>query len=269
MKVAFDGQQAAAAYSQAFRHLRTLPNFAPQRTLLGEAAVILKTWAGRTSVSTLARADLRTWVHTVRSLDLTGGKRNADATITVSAGLRGPRGRVWMRKRDGSGWRRTHNAGFSPINQHYKRGDWIDLQEAIATVQSAVRRNIPKGRGAVGIARQSVIQIADDLGIALENIPGGGTLSAAGIAKARAAIATTGRMYRNGYGQQGGNEVRHYVDLFTRLPYGTTIGMDRTLAGVLAGRAKYIEKSYETGAFNSVRAAARSFPALFNASSFS
>jgi hypothetical protein len=130
-------------------------------------------------------------------------------------------------------------------------------------VQTKVPKSIAKGRASIGLSRQSVVQIADALGIDLLRVQGGGTISGAAIASARASVATTGKTYRNGTGARGGDQVRAYVDLVNRLPYGRKIGMDRTLLGVLAGQNKYFERSYAKGAFDTQKAAIRAFPNLF------
>jgi hypothetical protein len=261
VRASFDGRRAALAYGAAFRRLADLPGFNGQTIVLAETGVILKAWAGRTSVATQAQVDLRTRVRVVRDLDLTGGKRNREASISVNAGLRGPFGRVFMRKRDGTGWRRTHEAGFRPIWQHYKRGDWIDLQEAVADVRLGIQREQPRGRRSIGFARQSVVQIADSLGIDLGRVAGGG-LSGAGLAKARASMASNGRSYRNGFGIMGGGRLNPVAMIFNVLPYNARIGMDRTLAGVLFGRARFIDRAWVHGTFSSLRATARAFPNL-------
>ncbi len=262
IKASLDATAIAQAYGQALRRMAALTGFDQKSVLLGEAGIILKTAAGRTKVAKAAEADLRTRLHVIRGYDYTGGKNNRDSTITVSAGLRGPFGRVWKRKKSGTGWRRTHDANFAPLNYHYKKGDWIDLQEAIDDVKRGIQRDTAKGRNATGLARQSWVQIADALNIDLGAVQGGGSLSSAGIAKARAAIATTGRPHQNGSGTALGDQEKTVVMLVNRLPYGTAIGFDRTLLTIMAGRAGYFRKSYENGAFDTMTKAARAFPWL-------
>jgi len=138
-----------------------------------------------------------------------------------------------------------------------------NVMDAVSDVPGAVQRAQETGRRSVGLARQSVVQIADALGIDLLTVKGGGTLSDAGIAKARAALASNGQSYRNGIGLQGGNKVYDHVDLINTLPYGRKIGMDRTLLSVLNGQNKYFEKSYAKGAFDSQRKACAGYPNLF------
>lgn len=262
MNVRLDASKVSAAYASAFQRLRNMNGFKQSVILRAEMGSILKAWAGAHKPPSLAQTDLRTRVHVMSSLGFTGGKQNSDALVSVSAGLRGPFGRVWLRKKDGHGWRRTHDANFQPLNQHYKKGQWIDLQEAIQDVKLALAREIPKGRGARGLAQQSIVQSADQLGIDLGQVAGGG-ITAAQLSQAQSAVAANGRKYQNGIGYQTGNEVTCAVEAINRLPYNSKIGMDRSLLGVLARRAKFLETAYKKGAFDSIQREAAAFPNIF------
>ena len=248
-------------FRRALNGLASFSGQSVERVIRAEAGSILKACAGSTKVATQQTADLRSRVRAIRELDFTGGIGNADATISVNAGLRGPYGRVFMRKRDRSGWRRTHEAGFRPLWQHYRRGDWIDLQEAIADVRRAVAAAVPVGRRAVGLARQSWVQIADALGIRLESVPGG-RISAAGIAKARAAIASSGQAYVNGQARQYAQAQSFFIELRNRLPYGRKIGLDSILAAAVRGRVRYFEQNLARGTFDQLARVARAYPGL-------
>lgn len=275
MNVAFDGRPAAEAYTRAFRTLWQLPGFDPVLALRAEAGVILKTWAGRTKVAKPSQIEIRARLNALRRMGLTQGD------VTINAGIRGQPGLVWHKTRlvTGGTARGRTKRGYAPVGRmhptshrftalwrHFIDRDWRDINDAVLDAEAAINRDMKLAERSAGISRQSVIQIADDLGIDLGKVKGGGNLSAAAIAKARAAIASNGRAYKNGVGTSGGDAAKSFVDLLNRLPFGTKIGMDRTLAGVLSGRAKFIAKSYEKGAFDSLRKAAKAFPNLVNAS---
>lgn len=251
----------SAGFQRAVRGLAQFSGAAIKQVIRAEAGSILKACAGDTKVATQQETDLRARVRAIRDLELTGGRRNSDATISVNAGLRGAYGRVFKRKRDGTGWRRTHEAGFRPINQHYRRGDWIDLQEAIATVKSAVTRALPLARASVGLARQSWVQIGDDIGIRLEDVPGG-RLSASGLAKARAALASNGRAYVNGMGEEFAAAQSYFVQLTNRLPYAQRIGLDSILVKNVNARVRFFQRNVETGVFDALNKTARAYPGL-------
>lgn len=278
MKVTMDARPAAKAYSRAFQRLRQLPGFDLKAVLRAEAGSILKQWAARTPVASQREATFRARLRAAKAAGVT---RAGTYDITVNTGARkGEPGVVWFRsnsaasnKKFNSGLRwawqyagEVSDGGqFTPAWKHYRSSDWRNISEGAQKYGQLLAGMVPKSRASIGLSRQSVIQIADQLGIDLASVRGTG-VSAAGIAKARAAMNSRGQSYKNGNGYQGGDNVRAYVTLINRLPYGDKIGMDRSLASVLAGRAKYIETSYQKGAFDSMKRAASAFPNIFDAS---
>ncbi len=270
MNVRIDPSRAVAAYSSAFRKLRELEGFSQAQILRAEAGVILKTWAGRTKVANPHAAELfARYRATKRAFGQTSAGKNPYG-ISVNSGRRnGVPGVVWFRTKRG----KYQEAGLiypsgyiSQRNIHFKDDDWARIEAGMVAYAAELKTILPGAQNAIGLARQSVIQIADALGIDLLSVRGGGQLSSAAITKARGAIASNGRFYQNGIGQAGDAGTTSYVNLFTRFPLGGKIGMDSTLALILAGRAGYIEQSYKKGAFESVRSAAKAFPNLFNLS---
>lgn len=288
MNVTFDARKAVYAYTQAFQKLRRLEGFHHRDTLRAEAGSILKKWAGVTKVATQKQADYRARYRAGKRAF--GNVQSIDKNpyrISVNTGLRGGEvGAVWYKTRGGfdsdqraarkkrglaaNGVFRlagfvTDGGGFRPAGVRWKRDDWNKIASGAELYAMNLREQLSIGRESIGFARQSVVQIADQLGIDLLTVKGQG-ISAAGIKKARTAMASSGKFYTNGSGTQGGNETRFYVRLFTHLPFSDKIGMDRSLVGVLQGRAKFIETAYKKGAFDSMKSAARSFPNLINTS---
>lgn len=120
---------------------------------------------------------------------------------------------------------------------------------------------VRKAKQSAGLSRQSVIQIADQLGIDLARVPGMG-VSAAGIAKARSAVASNGKQYQNGYGVVSDSAKSFYLTLINRYPKGGAVGMDRTLQTVIRRRLKYFRQNLKTGALRSAESAAKAYPYL-------
>lgn len=279
MNVSLDPQPAVKAYVSAFNRFRDLPGFDQREVLLSEAGVIIKTWAGRTKVVSGRDLNTRARIRALRKLGASQG--GFPGAVTINAGIRGPEGWVWYqagalqrgkgklganRGRFQLAGKMQENGRFVANWYHFTDKGWHDIQDTVIDAEIAINSELKKAEKSAGLARQSVIQIADDLGIDLNRVQGGGTLSGAGIAKARAAIASNGRAYKNGRGAQGGDDVRYYLELFTQLPYGGKLGMDQTLVGILKGRAKYIETSYAKGAFDSIQRVGRAFPNLVTTS---
>jgi pyruvate/2-oxoglutarate dehydrogenase complex dihydrolipoamide acyltransferase (E2) component len=255
-----DVERITTGYSQALRRMSVLTGFSPQEVLRAEAGSILKTWAGRTRIARTAQIELNERIRTIRRLGYTTARQRGDAT--VNAGLRGPFGRVWLRTHPTSSkFVLARGAKFAPVDTRFGPRFQANAARAESEVLAALSKNLPRARRAAGLARQSVVQIADALGLDLARIPGGG-ISASALAKARAAVASSGRAYRNGTGRTGGDAARAYVQLTDTLPYGRQIGMDRTLLLVLAGRSAYFRRNYTAGVFKSLQNTARAYPGL-------
>jgi hypothetical protein len=282
MNAKLDARAASAAYSSAFQHLKKLEGFSQKQVLRAEAGSILKQWAGKTKVADPASHGLILSAR-VRANNVAGTGRAGDVTfgVTINSGRRGGEpGRIWVVRDEASRqWtKKTGKTGFTPqrvgmirpdlgvefLNRHLANSQWAETVDRVNVWRDYYKAFYPKLQRASGLARQSVLQIADSLGIDLTQVEGGG-VSDAGIAKARAAIASNGKNYVNGSGTESGDDVKYYVTLINRLPYNQRIKMDSTLAMVIQGRAKYIEKSYEKGAFDSIERTRRAFPNLFKA----
>lgn len=260
MKATLDATQVTRAYGQALRKLAELSGFDQKRVLLGEAGIILKTWAGRVKVAPQNKTDLRSRSRLFRNLGLTQATHH---DLTVNVGLKGEPGRVWRRV----GKKKLNYLLIGQMNRNFTsvrwREPWQKYSSVIEPVLNLIDQLPPateRGRKSIGLSRQSVLQIADSLGIDLNSVKGGGSLSAAGIAKARGAIAANGTAYKNGTGTATGDKIQSVVTLINRLPYGVKIGMDRQLLSIMSGRAKFFEQSYAKGAFDSMTSAARAFP---------
>ncbi|MFA5262358.1 MAG: hypothetical protein WC378_00935 [Opitutaceae bacterium] len=258
----------------------------PVRTAIrSEVGSILKTCAGRTKVSTEPVVTSRERVRTLWSLELTS-TQNSPVSITAGAKVDSSYGRVWRRlgshssgRADKSfdtdrhssgadGWKQlqqTHAAGFAPLWLHFKDGDWIDIQEAIAAFKSDSQRRVPRALKSIGIARQSWVQIADSLGIDLESVPGGGA-SPAAIAKARAAIGPKGQTYQNGMSSEVGAAQSYLVTLINGFPKIQQHGLDSILVGAINGRVKFYEKNVSLGVFDSIEKILNAYPGILNVS---
>lgn len=279
MRITMDASSVMTAYSAAFRKLRALEGFDQQAILLAEAGVILKTWAGRTKVAKAETVNLFARYRAgKRAFGATSAGKN-EYGITVNTGRRGGEpGLVWFRtdgttrmtakgKQAGKPFQLAGHISdsgvFSPSWLHYRKSDFDKINQGAHRYGQELKKILPASLKAVGLARQAVVQIADDLGIDLSRVKGGGGLSDAAIAKARAAMASNGSQYKNGSGSEGGDDTKAFVQLLSRYPLGSKIGMDLTLLAVVAGRAKYIETAYQKGAFDSLNRTMKAFPNVF------
>ena len=235
-------------------------------TLRAEAGSILKTCAGRTKVAKPARAEID-----ARRMALRKGDAKTDNAerVSVTIGMRdaGAYGKVWRLTGRNPGSRdvfkvqQTHGPNFAPLNRHYGEESWREIQRVVARFVGALKMARPAIKGAAGLARQSWIQIADDIGIRLEDVPGG-TISAAGLAKARRAIATNGRSYKSGEARELGEARRFTIRLTNNLPYGRKISLDRVLVGAIQGRVKFFERNVALGVFKSLEKTLKAYPGV-------
>lgn len=259
-------------FSLALQELQRVTGKPLRQVLRAEAGSILKTWAGRTKVGTAANARRRATVQAARKGKLTRAENPGD--VSVNVGVRAAPRLVWVRSpanRRGGGrpFRLAGGMGddyrsLTAMRYRWTDAQWAKVSQAVDHMRNAVPFFTKRALKSVGLARQSVVQIADSLGIRLESVPGGG-VSAAGIAKARAAIAATafGRKYENGTGRQYDRAEQFFIELVNRLPYGYKIGMDRTLAAVVNGRARFFRENLKRGVFDQLRTVAQKYPGLF------
>lgn len=265
MKI-INGPEVTAQLSAALKDIARLTGFSEKDVTKGEAGAILKTWAGRTKQANPGQVDLRSRRRALHELGLT--RANAVGDVTINVGTRAVAGLVWVKTSGGRGKGRPFKlagvqgfdgAPFTPTNRHWKSGTWIDIQEAAQDSEIALKKTIPQGRQSIGFSRQSIIQIADDAGINLSTIPGGG-ISPSQISKARAAKASNGRTYQNGTAQQQEEAGKYAITLINSLPYLNKIGMPRVLAGVIAGRVGLYKRTFQNGAYKGIQSAARNYP---------
>ena len=270
--------EITAKFSESLRTLAKLQGFSEQTVTLAEVGVVLKTCVGRTKVTKPEATDRRSRLMALRGLKLTRADRGG---VSVNVGPRGIPGFVWYRtdgphprsqvkggaKVTGRPWQlagviSADGQKFTESKLHFKPSAYFKIKSAVFDAQEAIKLALPRGVASVGLARQSWVQIADDAGIILEDIPGG-TTSARAIQKARAAIASNGRTMINGIGSSEYIEQRNFIfTLKNRLPYNLQIGLDGVLLGVLAGRAKFFEENVKRGVFASHTETVKKYPWL-------
>ena len=256
MNIKFDMANASRNFAAAVDAIGKLTGLDRRKIVMAEAGSVLKRAFGETrrppSQSVLRTAGR---LRAIRALNLSGG-----GVVSITAGKRGADyGRVFLRKKSGDGYRRTHDSNFHPLNQHYTDAQWAKLRAAINDAKITIRKVVPEVMASAGIARQSWILIADALGIRLEAVPGG-TASTSAIASAREARARGNKQARNGTAQIQEDTLRFVVTLINRLPYGQKLGFQGILDAAIAGRAKYMQTALANGFAASAQDVARLFP---------
>ena len=240
-----------------------------------EAGVVLKTCFRRTRIPSAEKVDSASRLMVARMVNQDVlGLQKSDRGIRPKAGQGyvvpgvrnvGASGRVWLR----GNWRTrsgapafilTHAGGARTGNVVGKK-TMAALSNASSRYHSGIRQQIPAGRKTMGLAKQSWLQIAGDLGIDLSTVKGGGTLNARELTMAKAA---SGRLkpHKNGSGYQMGSGYQTVITLVNALPYGVAMGLHGLLRRVLAGRIKQFETLVRKGYFNDMSKIAKAFPNL-------
>lgn len=259
-----DFSGAEIVFGQALRQMAQLTELPLKTVIRAEAGSVLKECAGRTKVALPGRVGPNARRKLIRALGLNAGDvvissgvRKPEAAGTIRAVSHGRRSTGYHRKAYGPG-----DPTGEPENTHFMAADWVDIQEAKFDYVRKVGHAVAAALRAIGLSRQSWIQIADDMGIRLENVPGG-RLSVAGIEKARNAMASDGQTHRNGYALQVETAESFYVDLVNRLPAGANIGFAAILYAAIRGRERRFEILMQKGVFDSMQKVAQEYPGFY------
>ncbi len=266
-----NADEIAAKFSESLRAIAKLQGFSEKVVTMAETGVVLKTCVYRTKIAKPDEVSQRARSRVLKNIGLTSGK----LTVSINSGAKGPLGRVWAavgvdkktgRSKGGTwllaGQMSDDAQKFTPTKYHLLPRLWFDVRDLTNQFGVEYRRADPIAQKSAGLARQSWVQMADDIGLILEDIPGG-PASSQQIAKARRAIASNGRTYQNGIGTEAYEENKSYfVTLTNRLPYWPKIGLDTMLLSVLAGRAQYFRQNVDKAVFASFEATVRAYPWL-------
>jgi hypothetical protein len=253
MRVRFDTRDAERNFARGVEVMAKLSGFDSRKIIMAEAGSILKTCASRTKVAPASKIRDGARLRALKALGLTRGD------VTINAGIRAPFGRVWARGETGH-WNLLMGDNFSKFPHHVNDRLWAKVSAKIVDAKKIIPKVAKQAAASAALARGSWVRIADTLGIKLEAVPGGGSIGAGAIAKARNARARGGVEKNNGASQVESNAKRFFVTLINRLPYGKKIGLDGLLAVTVSNRAKYMYQSIEKGFRGSLEEVAKRFP---------
>lgn len=249
-----------SGFRRAIGGLLQFTGLSLRHIIRAEVGSILKACVGDTKVASAQQADLRSRLKLIRGLGLTQAPNKGD--VSVNAGWRpAPYGRVWIRTSSQRKFAMARDGSFRLTANRFGPAWQARITAATESVRSQIARWIKAGRRAIGLSRQSWVQIADDAGIALEAVPGG-RVSASAIAKARGAIASDGARYPNGQSRQYSSNREFVIELINRLPWGRKIALDAILIKNINARARFFDQNVRRGVFDRLRTIARAYPGL-------
>ena len=263
-------------FNRAMVALQATTGQSMRQVLRSEVGHILKECAAKTKVGTESLVDRKAQLLAIKSLKLTKAENRGDVSINANWRKAAPYGQAWIKVRHGAGRKNyilARGPDFSsPSGSAILRQDgnprngtavWLaGVRQAVGRTVPLVEKRVSAARKAIGLARQSWVQIANSLGINLAAVPGT-NLSAQGLAKAQLALASDGKRYANGLAREYEVAKGFVVELTNRLPYCRTIKLDAVLARAINKRSTYFSKNVARGVFSSAKKTLAKYPGLF------
>ena len=151
------------------------------------------------------------------------------------------------------------SGAYFPAWIHFAGYDWEKIKAGTAKFGAELAKRLPAGLRAIGLARQSVVQSADSLGINLEQVQAG-AISGSDIAKARSAVPSSGVRYQNGTGKQTKGLGQFTIEVTNSYPYNAKMKMDVALSGVISSRVGFYERNITRGVFQNLQAVEKAYP---------
>lgn len=268
--------QELKKFTDSGRAIAKAAGVAVEQWAEGEMGVVLKMWAARTNVITPGKATIEARTSAgKKAFGATKASRSQYGVIVNSGRRDGEPGLLWYRtsnrkyqvggKIDGDSTFRPQQASFKSGKSgfvHFANDVWAKIEAGGMRYAAELARLKPAAAKAIGLARQSVIQSADVLGIALEAVKGGANLSSGAIAKAREAIATNGNRYQNGTGNVQRTQGAFSIEAVNSYPLNRALRMDMSLQAAIQSRTAYFERNLANGVFKELKKVERAYPYL-------
>ena len=208
---------------------------------MGEASIICKQWMAHTPIASPAKVLLGSRSRATRQA------RMSTLTafgMTANTGRKGGQvGRIWRKTSNGKFQMvgNVNDAGaFTPDNKHYKTRTWNTINKHANEYGSILPGIIKAAQGAIGLARQSILQISDSLGTSIESAGGGGgSFTTEDLSKIRSARASDGKYHLNGYSIKAKSSGNFSLTLVNRYPRIRESRIDVALNEVVNQRIAY------------------------------
>lgn len=261
--------QELRKFHDAGRAIAQAANVGLEDWARGAAGVVLRDWTSNVPLVNPKRIDDRARGRVNLELGISR-KQNQSFSgnpyqITVNTG--GRKGRpeiVWTRNEKTKKWQIAGTASggaFVPANRHWTDAMWAKISAGASKFAGLAPEFITRGHSAAGLARQSVIQIADALGIALETVKGG-RLGAEGIAQARSAVASNGKTYQNGTGTYRKTDTSFEIEMVDRYSRNKEAKVAEALELAVATQVVQFKTNMINGVFASVAKTVKAYPYL-------
>jgi hypothetical protein len=241
---------------------------AMRQIVRGETGSILKECVLRTKVAKKQAVELRSYSEasriTRRAFFGGSGKRVPVGTMYINNGrYKGGagQGRTWYRVGEQTFILIFGDGMTDPSRSDISLGKkvYVESRKMRAYMKRQIKYRQKEGLRAIGLSRQSWVQIADSVGIPLETVKGGRSAAAA-VRKARRAMASNGQSYLNGSASELRTGFAFAIRLKNIYPLAEKIGMDSVLEGVVMGRIQYFNTNAAHGMLASAKRIAAKYP---------
>jgi hypothetical protein len=267
--MAFESKELRKFYD-AGKAISAAANVGLEQWARGVSGVVLKDWTANISVANPKRIEDRARGRTNLELGITRTQNpsfsgNPYQVSINTGGRRGKPGVVWTRNPVTKKWSivgTSNNGSFTPANKHWKASVWSMMSAGASKFANLAPTLIERGRSASGLARQSVIQIADALGIGLEAVKGGAGLTGDAISRARSAIASDGKAYQNGRGTYTKTATSFQIEMTGAYSRNKEAKVAEALAVALAIQTVQFRSNAEKRVFESVQKTVQAYPYL-------
>lgn len=231
---------------------------------MGEASIICKQWMAHIPIANPQSVLLGTRSRSTKEAQV---RSLAKFGITANTGRKGGKvGRIWYRtkgKKFQIAGDVTDDGQFVPANMHFKDGAWSRISTGAQGYARILPGMIKAGKEAIGLARNSVLQIMESLGVTAESVnTGGGDISSADLAAVRSAKPSSGALYLNGYAVKESSGNKFSVTLINRYPRIRESRIDVALDEVLAQRLAYQQSNLSLQVEGDMRKLAQAYPYL-------
>lgn len=244
--------------SEAGRVISRETGIAVETWARSEAAAILSGWASGVKQSTVTSAERRARNKTLKDAGLTQFSGNT-SNLTINSGVRGKEGTIWRRNKRAGTFYAAGAVGHNGGGVSWVKGGWAKAIEVASAYVGELPAALAIGRRTIGLARQSIVQIADSIGLDLGHARAG-TLSAADASAARNAVASDGKVYQNGHGSQQKTETSYSLELVNTYPKIQQAKLDAALEQVLARRISVAKGELNNDLSAALRRTSRACP---------
>ena len=231
---------------------------------MGEASIICKQWMAHTPIASpskvllgsRSRATKQARISTLTAFNMTANTGRKGGTI----------GRIWRKNENGKFQivgNVNDSGSFTPENKHYKTRTWNAIDKHANEYASILPGIIKAAQNAIGLARQSILQISDSLGMNVQSSGGGGSsFSNEDLAKIRNAKASNGNFYLNGYSLKSKSNGNFALTLVNRYPKIQESRIDVALEEVVIQRIAYQETTLGLLMQNDLKKLQQAYPYL-------